>query len=215
MSVFSTSSYGDEYYGRRSGHNRRKCCSAVAICTAFFLIVVVILIILVILAFTAFKPKEPTIHVEDVKLERFNVNLQRTGLLSISVSANITLAIVISVHNPNRASFQYTDSESQVYYHSQQVAMVPIPSGKIGSQDSENISTSLDLYADKLLTNTHLINDYFSGSLPFETSTKLSGRVKVLGFIRHHVDISAQCNITIAVNSTSIQNVDCQNTVNL
>lgn len=195
----------------RAPFYRRRPCACC--CLVIFLLLLIIALIIVILAFTVFKPKKAEVTVEKVELLNFKAGLRGSGIIP-TPSINITLAVDISLHNPNKASFKYTNSSSMVYYHDDQVAEVPIPAGVIGSQSTEMISTTLVVLADQLITNSHLVSDYLAGSLPFMTKTALSGRVKVL-FVKRHVDITSQCSISISVNNASITNTECQNKVHL
>lgn len=191
-------------------HRRRPwvCCCGIALC-----IILLIVIIIIILAFTVFKPKDPEITVSNIELQDVTATLSRSGLIP-TPSVNVTLSLDISVHNPNRASVKYSNSSAMVYYYDDEVAVVPIPAGVIGSHGTSKISTTLVVLADQLVTNSHLLGDFLAGSLPFETRTKLSGHVKVL-FIRRHIDISSVCSISISIANSSITNQDCQNKVNL
>lgn len=185
-------------------HRRRPwvCCCGVALC-----LILIIVIIIIILAFTVFKAKDAEITLNNIELQDFQVNL-------LPPSVNVTLSVVASVHNPNRASIKYTNSSAMVYYYDDEVAVVPIPAGVIGSRTTVKISTTLVVFADQLVTNSHLVGDILGGSLPFVVRTKLSGRVKVL-FIRHHVDIASQCSISISVVNRNISSQECQNKVHL
>lgn len=190
---------------------RRPCasCCATSVC-----LILLIIIIIIILAFTVFKPKKPEIDVQRIELQDIKVSLGRSGII-LKPSINITLALVLSVHNPNEASFKYTQSSSRAFYHGDEVAIVPIPAGAIESQGSETISTTLHVLANQLISNSQLLGDFLAGSLPFSVSTDLSGRVKVLSVIKHHVDISSQCSFSISIASKSIDTTDCQTTVRL
>lgn len=190
---------------------KRKPCCATSLCVT---LLIIIIIIIIILAFTVFKPKKPEIDVQRIELQDLKVSVGRSGIIP-KPSINITLVLVLSVHNPNKASFKYTQSSSRVFYHGDEVATVPIPAGAIESEGSETISTTLHVLADRLISNSHLLGDFAAGSLPFSVSTDLSGRVKMLSIIKHHVDISSQCSLSISIANTSINNTDCQNTVRL
>ncbi|KAI5059703.1 hypothetical protein GOP47_0026022 [Adiantum capillus-veneris] len=190
-------------------HRRRPwtCC-----CLIFFFLIVLIAIIIVILAFTVFKPKKAEVSVEKVELLNFKSSLG--GGLIPTPSINITLAVDLSLHNPNKASFKYSNSTAMVYYYDDEVAVVTIPAGAIGSDATKTMSVTFIMLADQLVTNSHLVNDFLAGSLPFTTRTKISGRVKVL-FIKRHVDILSQCSVSISVVNASISNTDCENKVHL
>ncbi|KAH7295121.1 hypothetical protein KP509_27G033100 [Ceratopteris richardii] len=196
-------------YGESVPFHRRRPC--LCCCAVFLSLVVIIGIIILILAFTVFKPKKPTITVESLDLKGFSVGLDRSNLIP-TPTVNITLALVVSLRNPNKASVKYAESTSIAYYYEDEVASVPIPAGYVGSDSTVNISTTLVAYADRLASNSHLAGDLVAGELPMTTETRISGRVKV-GFIKRHIDITSHCNISIVVRNASIGNMDCQDKV--
>ncbi|MCO5570574.1 hypothetical protein L7F22_024299 [Adiantum nelumboides] len=191
-------------------HKRRPCACC---CLIFSCLILIVAIIIVILAFTVFKPKKAEVTVEKMELLNFKASLGGSGLIP-SPSVNITLAIDISLYNPNKASIKYSNTTAMVYYYDDQVAIVGIPAGAIGSDASTTISTTFVMLADQLVSNSHLVNDFLAGSLPFTAKTKISGRVKVL-FIKRHVDITTQCRVVISVTNASVSNTDCENKVHL
>lgn len=182
-------------------------------CSVFFFILLLVVIILVILAFTVFKPKDAEITESNFALQDFHASLGRSGLIPVP-SVNVTLSFVLTVHNPNRASIKISNSSAIVYYHDDEVAVVPIPASKIGSQDMTQIPTTIVVLADQLVSNSHLLGDLLRQSLPFVVQAKLSGRVKVL-FITKHIDISSQCSVAIAVANATISSQDCNTKVHL
>ncbi|MCO5581399.1 hypothetical protein L7F22_035283 [Adiantum nelumboides] len=77
-----------------------------------------------------------------------------------------------------------------------QIAVVKIPTAAIGSNASKSIAMIFVMLADQLVSNSHLVNNFLVGLLPFITKTKIYGCAKVL-FIKCHVDITSQCSVSI------------------
>lgn len=165
------------------------------------------------MAFTVFKVKKPQIHVENISLESFNGNISLN--IPPTFTLNVTLGLVVSITNPNKVGFKYTNSTAHLFYRGVDVGLVPIPPGQIGAGGTEQISSTLTLLADRLITNTHIFSDLISGSLSFSTTTDISGRIDFFHIFKHHVDTSTVCNITISILNKSIDGAVCTYDVEL
>eukprot|EP00250_Pteridium_aquilinum_P031584 c4387_g1_i1 orf=454-1074(-) len=199
---------GDQRTGsqQRKRQQRRTCLTCCGVCTILLILIVVIL---VILAFTVFKPKQPKMRVDNITLEDFQADV----VLNIppSIKLNVTLGLVVSVTNPNKVGFKYYNSTTHMFYRDVEVGLVPIPSGQLDAGQTKQISTSIELLADRLITDSRLYKDFFAGSIPLSTTSEISGKVNILNIIKRHIDTSSVCNFTIAVGNTStaIDNMVC------
>ncbi|MCO5582509.1 hypothetical protein L7F22_036406 [Adiantum nelumboides] len=182
-----------EFEHKQQKRRRRRRCLACCGCCGIVLLLIVL--VFVILAFTVFKPKKPQLHVDRITIEDFDSKINLN--LPPSVSLNITLGLLVSVTNPNKASFRYNNSTASVFYRDVLVGTVPIPSGYMGAGATAQLSTSLKLFADRLLTDGRVYGDFIANSMPFATTTEIGGRVKFLNIFKHHVDTSTVCNATI------------------
>lgn len=201
---------GGEGSSATSRRRKRRCLTC---CGACCLVLILIVVVLVILAFTFFKAKDPIIHVDSVTLESFKGSI----VLNIppTISLNVTLGLVVSVTNPNKVGFKYTNSTTHMLYRGVEVGLVSIPPGQVSAGGTEQISSILQLMADRLISNSNLYSDFSNGSLPFSTTTDLSGRVDILHIFKHHVDTYSVCNITISVANQSVSNTICTYDVKL
>lgn len=188
---------------------KRKCLKCCGVCCALLILIVVVLAILV---FTVFKAKKPQIHVDKISLDSFSVSI---SLIPPKFSLQVTLGFVVSVKNPNKVGFKYTNSTAFLFYRGVEVGLVPIPSGHIGADGTEQISSTLELLPDRLITNTHIFTDLIHDSLPFSTTTDISGRIDFFHIFKHHVDTSTVCNITISILNKSIDDAVCTYDVKL
>lgn len=200
---------GEEADLKSDARTRKRFCARCCGITCCLLLLLVIIII--ILAFTVFKVKKAQIVVDHLTLQSFSASLHNF----IIPSVNLTLGLGVSVTNPNKASFRYFNSTSLLLYHGEEVGFLPIPAGEIGAGATESIAVSLTIMADHLITNSNLLPDFLSGSLPLSTTTVISGRVTILHFIKHHVETSTTCNITISIASRAISNSQCDNKIQL
>ncbi|KAH7281005.1 hypothetical protein KP509_36G025000 [Ceratopteris richardii] len=171
--------------------------------------------VLIILAFTVFKIKKPQIHLERVTVQDFEAQVILN--LPPSVSLNVTLALAVSVHNPNKAAFRYGNTSAFIFYRGVQVGAMPIPAGRLAAGGTATIASSLTLFAGVLLGDIRVYRDFIAGSLPITATARVSGRVDVFHIFKHHADASTVCNATITPLNGSglIRSLDCTYDVKL
>ncbi|KAI4355964.1 hypothetical protein L6164_000019 [Bauhinia variegata] len=180
---------------------RRNTCLAVTAA-----VVIAIVLIIVILAFTVFKAKRPVSTVDSVKLENLHVGLD---IAQLRVDLNVTLKVDVSVENPNKVGFKYSGSAAQLNYRGQMIGEAPIPAGDISPGEKTGMNLTLTIMADRLLSNSQLFSDVTSGELPVNTFVRLSGKVRVLGFIKFHVVSSSSCDVTVNISNRTIGDQVC------
>ncbi|KAG9443370.1 hypothetical protein H6P81_014710 [Aristolochia fimbriata] len=145
---------------------RRKVFLGVA---AFLIFVLIVLV----LALTVFKPKHAITTVKSAKLAGMKaaINVPNMGL-----DLNVTLDLDILVKNPNHASFKYTNSVALLYYKGMEIGEAEIPAGKILSEETLEMNVTLNVLADRLLSNSDAYSDVTSGQVQVQTSTRISGK---------------------------------------
>jgi len=183
-----------------------RCTKGIKICcgvTTIFLIVV--LVILLILFLTDFKRKDPTITLQSVKFGRFHLDI-----LPI-LDLNISLAILVTVDNPNHGSFTYQNSSAYLNYRGNLLATAPLHEDTIPALKSHNISTILNVYVD-VTEVPDLLGDYLSGVINFTSTTTLVGKVKILNFIKIKATTYSTCDIFVYIHG-QIANSTCDNKI--
>ncbi|KAG5111728.1 hypothetical protein JHK82_034997 [Glycine max] len=139
-----------------SGKGRKVCLTVTGV-------VIAIVLLIVILALTVFKAKHPVTIVDSTKLEDFHVSLDPVKL---RVDLNVTLGVDVSVKNLNKVGFQYSDSAAHLNYRGQLIGEVPIYAGEISSGETKGFNLTHTIMADRLLSNSQLLSDVTSGTLP-------------------------------------------------
>ncbi|KAK7837279.1 hypothetical protein CFP56_021437 [Quercus suber] len=86
--------------------------------------------------------------------------------------------IDLSVKNPNKAGFKYSNSTAYLNYRGQLVGEVPIPADQISAGETKPMNISLTLLADRLLSNSDLYSDVKSGVLALNSNVRLLGKSK-------------------------------------
>ncbi|KAG0590444.1 hypothetical protein M758_1G107800 [Ceratodon purpureus] len=136
-------------------YRRRKC--QLCCCLGVGLIVLMG-IILLILVFAVFKAKDPDVRVNGVKLAHLNITYG-----SLVPQIQLMLDLNITVHNPNRASFKYTNGSSILYYQAIEVGHGDIPAGRLGAGHTMTEVVTLNVQADKFLMGSNFTKDFAAG----------------------------------------------------
>ncbi|XWS35320.1 hypothetical protein CRYUN_Cryun21dG0115800 [Craigia yunnanensis] len=184
-----------------SGLKRRRKCKN--ICFGMMGVLIFIIILIVILAFTVFKAKRLVTTIDSVSLSNlsFSVDLARPQVL---------LDVDLSIKNPNKVGFKYTNSSAQLNYRGQLVGEVPIPAGKISADETVPMNLTLTVMADRLISDSKFFSDVSSGEVPFNAFAKISGKVNVLNLFKIHVVSSTSCYFTVFLSNSSIGDQDCK-----
>ncbi|KAL7095037.1 hypothetical protein ACP275_10G000500 [Erythranthe tilingii] len=185
---------------KKSCRRRRRC-----ICLSVTAVILSLGMLFLILGLTVFKTKRPVTTVNSISLDDLDLSLD---LARLSVRLNVTLDVSVSVENPNRVGFKYNNSTAFLRYKGNDVGEVPIPAGKIGARDTRSLNLTLTLMADRLLSDSNLYSDAASGTLPFQTYIRISGKVRLLFNI--HVVTYTTCDLQIDLINRAVSNQKCQ-----
>ncbi|TKY71192.1 Late embryogenesis abundant protein, LEA-14 [Spatholobus suberectus] len=185
-----------------------RCSKGLKICCGVTVILLIILVVvLVVLFLTVFKPKDPDIVLQSVKLEGFELDIPTAEL-------NVPLGIVVTVENPNHGSFTYQKSTAYLYYRGTLVAEAPLHEDTIPARKDHNISTSLTIFADVTKLFQDLLSDYFRGVINFTSTTTLLGKVKVLDVLKMKATSYSTCDLSLFIHDRSI-NSTCNTKIKL
>jgi hypothetical protein len=200
---------GDDYLGlkKRRKRRRQRCCA----CCVVTLMVVAIIIL--VLALTVFKTKDPKMNVKSVTLEGLSYGIDQATL---KLHLNVTVVSEMSIKNPNKAaSFKFGDSTAFISYRGSAVGQALIPAGKIKADKTADMKVRVTIFTDVLLSNSNLLPDGISGSVPISASTKLAGKVDLLHIIKKHVTIYSVCDVVISLSSKSADVQRCSRSVKI
>ncbi|KAC9235833.1 hypothetical protein R6Q59_027134 [Mikania micrantha] len=168
-------------------------------------VILTLALILLILGLTVFKAKKPVLTVNSVQLQDLDFSVNP---IPIRVSLNISLALDITIKNPNKVGVNYRNSSAVIQYRGKDVGNVPIPAGRIGSDDTSRLHLTLTVFADRLVSDSEIYQDILSGNLPLSTYTRIKARVRVL-FVHIHVTSTSTCDVNIDIQGRKIANQTC------
>lgn len=164
--------------------------------------------VMVILYFTILKPKNPEITSQPVVLEHFEL------MVIPAIKLNVSLGIVVTVNNRNYGGFEYQNSTAYVTYRGDVVAEAPIQADTIPARRKHNISTTVIVLADKLITNPKILDDFKwgLGTLNFTSATTLHGKAIILKVFKKKAISDCTCDTSLFLGNVSSHS-DCKSTV--
>lgn len=183
---------------------RRKCgrFKCIAITASIF---VIVLIALAVIGYTVIRPKQAIITVDSVDLDGLDVGFD---VLDFGIRLNATVALNISVTNPNRAGFEYENGTAHLYYQSVLVGEAVIPKGDIGPGETVKTFFRLTILADKIVTIGKLYSEVMEGKLSMFTATTIPGKVVIMWF-KYPMLVLSSCDLTIGFADRTVQKSNC------
>lgn len=190
---------------QRQRHRCRRACFMASCCLLLTLLILVL--VAVILFLTLLKPKNPTTTLQSVTVEGLATDI---NLATFQPKLNITVHIQIAVRNPNRASFDAGNGATEITYRGTLVGTADIEPAVIPQRGTGAVSCHATVLADAFGTHLgELLQDALKGSIQLETSSRIPGRVKILGFIKKHAVATAQCTIEIGFPDLQVKSQQC------
>ncbi|KAJ4963578.1 hypothetical protein NE237_023517 [Protea cynaroides] len=171
-----------------------------------------VFLLLLILGLTLFKAKDVTITVNSVTVKNLHYSLEPPP--SIKAYLNATLLLDMSVHNPNKGSFKYNNGSAKIDYNGELVGEAMIPAGDIPSDGTVEITTTVTLMADRLLSDSNFYSDMVYGSIPFSVYTRIAGKVKILIF-KKHIVTHTSCYIALDIHTGKVTDTQCSSKISL
>ncbi|CAN1124141.1 hypothetical protein LINPERPRIM_LOCUS3597 [Linum perenne] len=175
----------------RATTRRRTCLLVFSISAAILLAAI---LIVVILAFTAFKPRNPVVIL-------FPVGLKSLSLTDLIIAQNVTTKMIIQITNSNRARFKFRNATSLVYYGDDDLVVgeVPVIENEIPERTTVNLTTSAVLMASKM--KTAAVADIATGKVNLTSRVTLYGKSLIFG-VKVKTSVYTECYLTVVINRT-------------
>ncbi|CAL9120979.1 uncharacterized protein LOC135650684 [Musa acuminata AAA Group] len=190
--------------------HRRRCLIYGGSCAA---VLVILTVVIGALALTVFKVKEPIMTMNSVTVQRLAIASGTPSSTAQPFAINMTVVADVSVKNPNAASVRFGASTTTLYYRAREMGVARGPPGTARAHRTFRLNVTVDVMADRIFGDANLFDDLAGGSIAVTTSTTVGGRVQVLGLFKHHVDVTMNCSITMAVANQSIVDQNCAHKV--
>ncbi|KAG0484735.1 hypothetical protein HPP92_008628 [Vanilla planifolia] len=149
---------------------------------------------LTVTLFVLFRPREPEINISAFQLPHFSF---------VNGTASFYFAEYAAVRNPNHAAFSHYGSSLQVLYGGGQVGFMYIPAGEVTGGQTLYMSASFPVESFRVL------EDAPNGILELESSMIVKGRVRVLMYFTHHIEVDALCRIGVSGANGSVVGFRC------
>ncbi|KAL1325033.1 hypothetical protein HN51_035127 [Arachis hypogaea] len=163
------------------------------VCSIFLIVVVTIILAI---SLTILKPKDPDISVHPYGLENFQI-------IQPNVTA-VPLGMVITIVNPNYGTFNYKNTTGYLSYHDINVAKAVVVSGSVPARGLFNITTVAGIMTQKLMDDTQFWSDIEVGTLNFEATITLPGKVTMLKIFKKKALVHVACDLSFKLNLSSI-----------
>ncbi|PKU85436.1 uncharacterized protein LOC110102188 [Dendrobium catenatum] len=172
-----------------------------------FLLLLLLAAIIVILALTVFRPRDPRTQLVSATISGASPHF---SLPTLTLSINLTFAFDILVYNPNRASFSHGHGSTRLLYRTAYIGDADVLPGRIPSHGSTHLQVSLTVDGSRLAGETrNLVSDAMAGEVDFDAETRIPGRVKFLGFIKHHAVAISKCHVAVGFPNLKVMRQDC------
>lgn len=183
-----------------SGKSRRRA-YLIAFCCG---IVVAVAVLVLVLALTVFRFRQPHITINALTVPNITTS---------PLSANITLVVDVSVKNRNSAAFKFGNSTAAIYHRGYLVGMAYVEPGSARPQRTFRRNVTIEVRTDQVMADTKLLSDVQSGAVGMQSSTRVAGRMKILGFIKHHVNVVMNCSAVIVIANLTVTDQHCHHHV--
>ncbi|KAJ1273876.1 hypothetical protein BS78_05G018600 [Paspalum vaginatum] len=191
---------------------RRRLCACMLITLALLL---ALALTVLVLSLTVLRVRDPTARLVSTRLAGVS---PRLTLPALSLQLNATLLLTVAVHNPNAASFSYgADGQTTLLYRGAQVGEARIDPGRVPARGDANVTLALTVQADRLGEDlAQLVADVATGAVEVQASTRIPGRVTVLGgmFSRRAVAYS-DCTFVLDVVGFGVRSQRCRDRTEL
>jgi hypothetical protein len=169
---------------------------------------------LLVLFLTVLKVRNPTTRLVSTTLAGV---APRLTFPAISLQLNVTLLLTVAVHNPNPASFAYgAGGHTDLTYRGARVGAAEIDPGVVPSRGDGEVRLALTLQADRFAADlARLVADVESGEVAMEASTRIPGRVTILGVFRRRAVAYSDCSFVFGVAEMKVRSQQCHDRTKL
>ncbi|XP_062188831.1 uncharacterized protein LOC133892109 [Phragmites australis] len=164
--------------------------AALICCCVLLAFIVVLAFTLVTLYFTVLRGRPPRVAATavDTRLDKFSV---------LPPELNLSLAVEVTLHNPNHARFRYGEVVTTVTYHDTTVGQSTAPAGQIPARSTGTVGAPVQVDAKKVILHKLYALDVLTGALPFQAAMAVAGKAAVLRPFRVSAASQVACNVVV------------------
>ncbi|KAL8189319.1 hypothetical protein R6Q57_028885 [Mikania cordata] len=147
-------------------------------------------------------PSDPQLKVVNLSLDHLKVNAD-------PISLDVELGVRIKVRNPDVYSLDYQSLNVSVEYRGEQLGFVTSDDGRVKAFGTSYINATLVLNGSEVISETvSLIQDMVKGSIPFTTTSEISGSLGIL-FFNLPITAKISCEVVMSPQNQTIERQDC------
>ncbi|KAL6905738.1 hypothetical protein ACP4OV_003339 [Aristida adscensionis] len=194
-----------------SAARRRRCLCLCLLATVAVLLALAVTVLA--LSLTVLRVRDPTTRLASTRLAGV---APRLTFPALSLQLNVTLLLAVAVHNPNAASFSYLSGHTDLTYRGTRVGEAEIDPGRIPSRGDGEVRLALTVQADRLAADAaKLLADVEAGAVPMEASTRIPGRVTILGIFKRAAVAYSDCSFVFGVAEMRVRSQECRDRTKL
>lgn len=189
-------------------HNHHHHRTKLILCCGFTLsLTILIAVTFIVLSLTVFHLHNPKLTVTSISF------IQPFDLVNgkVNTTQNATVAVEISLHNPNPAVFKVKDV-TVLFYHDELVVLVGESTRRSETVPEKrtvamNLTTEID--TRKLLASVPGLMEDFNGSFVLRNRVVVNGKVKMIKIFKKSVQLKTDCDVAMMMNDSSKTTFDC------
>ncbi|XP_074580714.1 uncharacterized protein LOC141837164 [Curcuma longa] len=193
-------------------HRQRRCRCSLFLCC--LLVLIFLAVAALVLALTIFKIRNPSAALVSVRVVGASPHF---SFLPPRVDINVTLDLLVRLHNPNYVSFAHgSDGLIRLRYRGGQVGEAAVAPGRIPARGTEMIHLAAAVEVDRILTDLGpLLRDIAAGEVGLDAEAWLPGQVTVPWFVKFHVQAAINCHVAFGVEDLRVRVQECTHSASL
>ncbi|KAF8047427.1 hypothetical protein N665_3032s0004 [Sinapis alba] len=177
------------------------CCGFIASLT------VLIAFTFIVLSLTVFHLHTPKLTVTSISFIQPFVTVNG----KVNTTQNATVAVEISLHNPNQAVFK-VQNVTVLFYHDELVVVFGEStrrSENIPAKRTVEMNLTTEIDTRKLLASVPGLMEDFNGIVVLKNRVVVNGKVKMIKIFKKSVELKTDCYVTMIMNNSSKPTFDC------
>ncbi|XP_076896887.1 late embryogenesis abundant protein At1g64065-like [Bidens hawaiensis] len=160
--------------------------------------------IILVLALTAGNFRTPRFRVRSATFGTFNV------VNSTNPSFDIIMNTEIGIRNRNFRRFRYRSTTVNFYYREQKVGEGVVWDDRVKGRDTRKFIVPVTMSSSNVTTLSELRSDINGGVLPLRSRSRLTGKFKILIFVRRYKHVNMDCTMDLVVANRELRNIFCR-----
>ncbi|KAL0727191.1 hypothetical protein Bca4012_023284 [Brassica carinata] len=203
----------DQYQDQTKQHIHHHLRTKLILCCGFIAsLTILIAVTFIVLSLTVFHLHSPKLAVTSISfIQPFDfVNGK------VNTTRNATVAVEISLHNPNQAVFK-VQNVTVWFYHDELVVVVGESTRRsetIPAKRTVEMNLTAEIDTRKLLASVPGLMEDFNGSVVLKNRVVVNGKVKMIKIFKKSVQLNTDCDVTMMMNNSSKPTFECTRTRN-